>query len=80
MFRENQELEMGMSRGARHPEAPMSGKGRQGVGKSLNLSSEDRHPKTARSHLGSLLTKLQCPIGMDQEVSGLPQLDDSETP
>lgn len=53
MFRENQELEMGMSRGARHPEAPMSGKGRQGDGESLNLSSEDRHPKTARSDLGS---------------------------
>ena len=79
MFRENQELEMGMSRGAHHPEAPMSGKGRQGDGKSLNLSSEDRHPKTARSD-SCLLTKLQCPIGMDQEVSGLPQLDDSETP
>ena len=52
----------------------------RGDGKSLNFPSKDPHPQTAKARpLDSLLTKPQCHIGADQEVSGLPPLDDSET-
>ena len=57
---------------------PYQERGNGGDGKSLNFSSKDPYPQTAKARpLGSLLTKPQCPIGADQEVLGLPQLDDS---